>query len=177
MDGYTVLSTTNDLFHCQRMREVWLDRDANNSSAVDHAVAWVGDMVTVGNEEYIFYAGYQWGHKNFTDRTLNLARLRKDGFVSRDAGNEWGTLVTPLVRFSGSRMTLNAQVRGELRLRILDAAGKPLAGFGAGDVEPMRGDSTAHIVKSRTPLTELARRPVRLELALRDGELYGFELE
>lgn len=174
--GYTVLSTTNDLFRCKRMRQVWLDRDANDDQARDHAVAWVADMITVGDEEYIYYAGYQWGHKNFTDRTINLARLRKDGFVSRDAGDKWGTLVTPLVRFTANELTVNAHIRGELHLRILDEAGKPIPGFGGGDVEPIRGDSTAHAVKARANLSELARRAVRLEFAWRDGELYGFEL-
>ncbi len=174
--GYTVLSTTNDLFHCRRMRQVWLDREANDDQARDHAIAWIGDMVTVGEEEYIYYAGYQWGHKNFTDRTINMARLRKDGFVSRDAATACGSLVTPLVRFNAARMTANARVRGELRVRILDETGRSVPGFSKGDVAPIRGDSTAHTVNGRAGLSELARRPVRLEFALRDGELYGFEL-
>lgn len=174
--GYTVLSTTNDLVHCHRMKEPWLDRASDNSNAVDHAMAWVSDMITVGDEEYVYYAGYQWGHKNFNDRTICLARLRKDGFVSRDARTKWGRLVTPLLRFDAEEMTVNAKIQGELRLRILDEDGKPVAGFQEGEVETMRGDSTAHAIKTRAKLSELKRRPVQFEFSLCDGELYAFEL-
>jgi len=174
--GFTVLSTTNDLVHYNRMKEPWLDRAANDSSAVDHAMAWVGDMITVGDEEYIYYVGYQWGHKNFNDRTINLARLRKDGFVSRDAGPEWGRLLTPLLRFDADTLTVNAKIRGELQLRILDKDGKPIKGFREGEVEGIRGDSTAHVIKARGKLSDLKGQPVRFEFSLRDGELYAFEL-
>lgn len=174
--GYTVLSTTRDLFHLNRMKEPWLNRVAEDPQAVDHAMAWVADMITVGDQEYIYYAGYVKGHKNFNDRTINLARLRKDGFVSRDAGTEWGRWVTPLLRMDAENMTVNANIRGELRLRILDKDGKPTAGFREGEVDGVRGDSTAHVIKARAKLSELKGQPVQFEFSLRDGELYAFEL-
>ena len=174
--GYTVLATSSDLVHCRRMKQPWLDRDADNPQAYDHAMAWVADMITVGDEEYIYYAGYMKGHKNFTDRTLNIARLRKDGFVSRDAGEEWGQLLTPMVRMDADRLTVNAKVRGELRLKILDKSGAALPGFGEDEIAPIRGDSTAHAVKCRGSIVALKRHPVRLAFSLRDAQLYGFEL-
>jgi hypothetical protein len=174
--GYTVLVTTNDLFHLNRMKEPWLDRVADDPQAVDHAMAWVADMITVGDEEYIYYAGYMKGHKNFTDRTMNLARLRKDGFVSRDAGNDWGRLVTPLIRCDAEQMVVNANVRGDLQLRILDKDGKPVAGFGKGEAGAVKGDSTAHRIQGKAPLAELKGQPVQFEFLLRDAELYAFEL-
>lgn len=174
--GYTVLSTTSDLVHCRRMKPAWLDRVAGDETAVDHAMAWIADMITVGDEEFVYYAGYRWGHKNFDDRTINLARLRKDGFVSRDAGNETGRLVTPLVRLRSGKLTVNAQVRGELRVRLLDAQNQPVAGLGEGQVAAITGDSTAHPVQSQGRLADFKGAPVRLEFSLRDGQLYGFEL-
>lgn len=174
--GYTVLSMTSDLFHQNRMKEPWLDRTPDDPKAADHAIAWVSDMVTVGDEEFIYYTGMSRGHKNFTDRSMNLARLRKDGFVSRDAGSERGRLVTPLLRFDADKMTINAKVQGDLRLRILDQNGKSRPGFGEGEVEGIKGDSTAHPFRSRANLSELKGQPVQLEFSVRDGELYGFEL-
>lgn len=174
--GFTVLSTTSDLVHCTRMKEPWLNRVAENPNAVDHAMAWVADMITVGDQEYIYYAGYVKGHKNFNERTMNFARLRKDGFVSRDAGEQAGRLVTPLVRIHTDRLTVNGNLRGELRLRIFDQNGQALPGFGDGEIEKITGDSTAHLVKAKGSLAGLRGQPVRFEFTLRHGELYGFEL-
>ncbi len=174
--GFTVLATTTDLVHCNRMKQTWLNRVADDPNAVDHAMAWVADMVTVDDEEYIYYAGYVHGHKNFNDRTMNFARLRKDGFVSRDAGAEAGRLLTPLVRLRSERMTVNAKVRGELRLTILDQNGQPVPGFGQSDIAKITGDSTEHPVKAARQLAELKGQPARLEFSMREGELYGFEL-
>ena len=133
-------------------------------------------MITVGDQEFIYYGGYSSGHKNFDDRTINLARLRKDGFLSRDAGTEGGRLLTKVLRMKTGELTVNADVTGVLRLRVLDPSGKPLAGFGEGEIEPIRGDATDHVVKAKGNLACLAGKPVRLEFFLRDAELYGFEL-
>jgi hypothetical protein len=51
------------------------------------------------------------------ERQIGLARLPRDQFVSRDAGPEGGTLHTPLLRLEGSRLLVNADVTGELRVR------------------------------------------------------------
>lgn len=174
--GYTILSTTSDLFHQNRMKEPWLNRTPDDPKAADHAIAWVSGMVTVNDEEYIYYTGMSRGHKNFTDRSSNLARLRKDGFVSRDAGTEWGRLVTPLLKFDADKLTINAKVRGELRLNVLDKHGEPIAGFRDGEVERVKGDSTAHVIKTRGQLSGLRGQPIRFDFFLRDGELYAFEL-
>ena len=174
--GYTVLAVSSDLVHWNRMKEPWLPHSPQNPEATDHAVAWVADVITVGNEEYIYYGGYSDGHKNFDDRTINLARLRKDGFLSRDAGKEGGRLLTKILRMKGEELTINANVSGVLRLRVLDPSGKPLSGFGEGEIEPIIGDATDHVVKTKGDLACLAGIPVRLEFFLRDAEFYGFEL-
>ena len=174
--GYTVLSTSADLVHWNRMKKPWLDRAAGDPEAADHAMAWAADLITVGDEEYLYYGAYSRGHKDFTDRTIKFARLRKDGFVSRDAGSEQGRLITPLVRLNGDKITVNANIRGDLRLRILGRDSKPAMGFGNGEVSPLKGNSTSHVAKARGMLSELKGQPVRLEFSLRDAELYAFEL-
>jgi hypothetical protein len=158
------------------MKEPWLPHSPENPEAADHAVAWVADVITVGDEEFIYYGGYSGGHKNFDDRTINLARLRKDGFLSRDAGREGGRLVTKVLRMRGEELTVKANVSGVLRLRVLDPSGNPLAGFGEDETAPIRGDATDHAFKAKGDLTSLTGRPVRLEFFLRDAEFYGFEL-
>jgi hypothetical protein len=76
----------------------------------------------------------------------------------------------------GEDLTVNADVSGVLRLRVLDPSGKPMAGFGDGEIDPIRGDATDHAVKAEGNLARLAGKPVRLEFFLSDAELFGFEL-
>jgi len=102
--------------------------------------------------------------------------MKRDRYVSRDADASGGSLLTPLVVLFGSRMTVNAEVRGELRVRLLDGTGKPIPGFDADDCKPIRGDSLAHPVEWKTSLAALRGKPVQMEFILRDARLYAFEL-
>jgi hypothetical protein len=115
--------------------------------------------------------------ERFTERQIGLARMKRDRYVSRDAGAEEGWLRTPPALLEGDRLTVNANVRGELRVAVLDAAGKPLKDFGAQDAAPIRGDSLAQPVRWKRPLAALRGKPVQLEFRLRDARLYGFTLE
>ena len=71
-------------------------------------------------------------------------------------------------------MTVNAKVDGELRVRVVDEQGKPVQGFDWS--APIRGDAVAHRVAWKGTLASLRGRIVRLEFMLRQGELYGFDL-
>jgi hypothetical protein len=170
--GWTELMTSRDGENWTRHREPFIDRD-KRPGAFDHAMAWFGDWVTVGDQEYIYYGGYSAGHK-IGSRDIGLAKLRKNGFVSRDAGSTKGLLRTPTVLVEAARMTINAKVDGELRVRIVDAAGKSLPGF---DWTEVLGDSVAHPVRWKGAISSLKGKPVQLEFALHQAQLYGFDLE
>ena len=174
--GYTVLATCHDGRNWTRLRTAFLDRDAENPQAFDHAVAWISDCVTVGDEEYIYYGAYSGGHKTHSDRTLGLARLRRDGFVSRHAGPGGGRLLTRTLTVTTGLLTVNANVRGELKVRVLDERGQPLPGFDLTDMQPLKGDAVGHPVRWRGSPTSLQGRPLRLEFHLQDADLYAFEL-
>lgn len=173
--GWTELITSRDGEHWNRNQKVFIDRN-HKSDTWDHAMAWVGDCVTVGNEDYIYYCGYSSGHK-VGDRQVGLARLRKNGFVSYDADAKWGNLRTPPLLLSCKRMTVNAEVEGELRARLLDLQGKPIPGFDADDCGPLRGNSVAHPINWHGNLSNLADEPVRIEFLLRNTRLFAFSLE
>ena len=81
-------------------------------------------------------------------------------------------LRTPTVSIGGSGITVNADVRGELRASLLDTAGKPIAGFGAAEVEPVRGDSLAHELKWQSPLHDLNGAAVQIEFRMHDASLW-----
>ena len=172
--GWTELATSRDGENWTRYREPFLDRNPK-AGTFDHAHAWVGACVTVGDREFIYYCGYAQGHKIGT-RQNGLGFLRKDGFVSRDAGAVPGLLRTPLVMFNGSGVTVNGVVDGELRVRLLDVDGHALPGFDWNDCQPISGDSVRHAVAWTGDVAGLAGMPVQLEFQLRQAQLYAFEL-
>lgn len=100
-----------------------------------------------------------------------------DRYVSRDAGAGGGWLRTPVVSLGeASDLFVNADVAGELRVRVLDARGAPIPGFDAADCNPVRGDSLRHRVEWKQPLVSMKDKPVQLEFALVDARLYALEL-
>lgn len=175
--GWTELMSSRDGRNWTRYQEPFLARDPNEDGW-DHAMAWFGDSIGVGGKEYIYYGGYRAGHKVRAargDRNVGLAMLRKDGFVSRDAGPEGGVLTTPPAILPGSGMTVNAVVRGELSVRLADRRGRVPSGFDWQDCIPVRGDSLTHRIGWRGDPAWPAGEPMSLEFALRDGELYALD--
>jgi hypothetical protein len=137
-------------------------------------MAWFADCITVGDQDYIYYGGYSTGHKT-GDRQLGMAILRKNGFVSRDAGTDPGLLTTPLADLPGDAVTVNATVRGEMTVRVVDTEGRALPGLDWADCVPIRGDSVSHPVQWRNAPKLPRAQPVSLEFSLRDTEFYGFD--
>jgi hypothetical protein len=172
--GWTELISSRDGRHWTRYQERFIDRN-HQPGTWDHAMAWAGSPLTVGDKDYIYFCGYSAGHK-IGDRQNGLAILRKNGFVSRDAGANEGSLRTPLVVLNGSRLTVNARVNGEMRARLLDSAGQPIPGFDVGDCSPIRGDSVSLPLQWKRVLAALKGRPVRMEFFLRDAQFYGLDV-
>ena len=70
-------------------------------------------------------------------RSVGLATLPVDGFVSLRAGAETGTLSTKTLRLPGGALFFNAELEGSLRGELRDADGHPLLGFSLGDCVPI----------------------------------------
>ena len=176
VDGiaWTELCTSRDGENWTRHPEPFYDRNPKPGTW-DHAMVGIGNCVTVDDTEYFCTMGYAGGHK-VGERAIGIATLRRNGFVSRDAGPGRGSLRTPLILLEAARLTVNATVEGEMRLRVLDGTGTPIPGFDRTDGAPVIGDSVAHPVTFAGRLQTLRGRPVRLEFSLRDAELYGFDL-
>lgn len=177
--GYTVLAWTRDGETWQRDRHTdkFFEPDPK-AGAWDHAMAWVGSSVVLGNEVYLYYAGYRWGHKyrRSVDRQIGLVKMKRDRFVARQAGAQGGTLTTPPVTLDAETLSVNVDaVGGELRVQVTDAGGDPLRGFRFQDCRPIAIDSLSAPVEWERPLSTLRGRPVRLEFSLKNARLFGFE--
>ena len=89
-DGWTwTAKIDQDLYHWTRHRDVFFDRNPIKGSW-DGKITWHGRPVIVDDEMWFYYTGMGAGHKT-GERHTGLAKLRKDGYVSRDAGEERGT--------------------------------------------------------------------------------------
>lgn len=172
--GSTSLAWTRDGQTWIRDRAVFFGPDPQ-AGTWDHAHAWIDEQLPVNDEVYLYYGGYKWGHKHnrFAERQIGVVTMRRDRYVAREAGAAAGTLRTPLVLLDGSALTINAQIGGELKVRLVDAQGQPLTGF---DWVRLQGDDVQHSVAFAGKLASLAGQPVRLEFQLRQAQLFGFDL-
>jgi hypothetical protein len=71
---------------------------------------------------------------------------------------------------------INADVRGELRVRAIGADGAALPGFDFDDCAPIKGDSPSHEIRWRGNIATLSEKPLQLEFRLADAHLYAVEV-
>lgn len=173
--GYTVLAWSRDGLTWQRDYEPFIPNNPVPGT-FDHAMAWGDEQIIVDNETFIYYGGYQRGHKinRFEERHLCMARMPLDRYVSRDADINTGQLITKPVKFSANEITVNANVVGEMRLRLLDENRNPMSDFGW--IE-LKGDSVDHPVKWEKDLSSLNGKTVCIEFQLKNSQLFGFNLK
>ncbi|MBN2308822.1 MAG: hypothetical protein JXR94_07630 [Candidatus Hydrogenedentes bacterium] len=177
--GYTALAWTRD-------GEVWV-RDPEHffdphpeRGTWDHAHAWIDEQVIVGDDVYLYYAGYARGHKvNRTEeRQIGLVTMKRDRYVAREAGAEPGRMVTPPVTVDADSLSLNADAAGgRIRVQVLGEDGQPLPGFTLEDCAPVEADGLAVPVTWGRPLGALKGSRVRFEFVLQNARLFAFNLE
>lgn len=142
--------------------------------------------VRMGDELWIYYAGTNRDHSSRLDRTasehqaaISRAILRLDGFVCAEAGYEGGTLLTPPLRFTGSRLELNVDTGagGMLAVEVLEGSGRPIPGFTLHDADEINGNSVRALAAWRgsPDVSSLSGKPVRLRMRLRSARLYAFQ--
>ena len=193
------MAASRDLLHWERLggRQPVISR--GDPDAFDsHMIFYHSWPLAVGDEWWVYYVGFNEGHaaRSVYDEAMRqqyhadvkagrrhfqkvgLAKVRRDGYISRDAGPEGGTLTTRLLQPSGSQLELNATVAegGAITVEVQDEHGAALPGFAAADCTPVRGDSLRHAVQwgDRRGDDGWRERPVRLRFHLRDAALYGF---
>jgi hypothetical protein len=140
-----------------------------------------GGSLIVGDRLYFYLSGSAAKvrgrkEKNGTGYT-GLVTLRRDGFVSMDAGDSPGALTTRPITFKGKHLFVNVDAaHGELCAEVLDPKGRALGPFTKEDCLPVRADETIAAVrwKSAAGLLSLTGRPVRFRFHLRGGSLYAF---
>jgi hypothetical protein len=107
------------------------------------------------------------GHRGmYCGGSIGLATLRRDGFASMEGPGE---LTTRSVQFKGKHLFVN--VDGELRVEVLDEAGKVIR-----TSKPASGDQTKLKIEWQdgADLSDLAGQAVKFRFHLTQGSLYAF---
>lgn len=140
-----------------------------------------GVPLIVGDSLYFYSSGRRLNDIMWDSYTsTGLATLRRDGFVSMQAGKAEGYLVTEKIVFDGKYLFVNADVhdkKGTLAVEILDADGNPIPEYTKKECVALKKvNSTKQMItwKNVKDLAELSGKTVRLKFYVTNGDLYSF---
>lgn len=140
-----------------------------------------GVPLIVGDSLYFYTSGRRLNDIMWDSYTsTGLATLRRDGFVSMQAGKEEGYLITEKLSFDGKYLFVNADVKNKkasLAVEILDETGNPIPGFTRKECIVMKkADSTKHMItwKNKKNFSDIAGKTIRVKFYLTNGDLYAF---
>jgi hypothetical protein len=144
--------------------------------------------LAVGDELWFYYSASPLKHDGATlekltqlanRRTFRRAVARRDRLVSATAAAEGGRFTTPALKFSGTRLRVNASVRpgGALRIGLLDEQGTPIPGRGTEDCRAISGDHLQTVIEwaDGADVSSWAGRPIKLQFDLKDADVFGFQ--
>ena len=129
-----------------------------------------------GTKQYAFItSGDVPGYDDYHPDTgaVCLAVLRRDGFISLDAGRETGIICTQPFTLNGDTLFVNVDVpNGELGVEILSTDGDTLAASAR-----LHGDyPAARIAWTEGNIAQFLGQTIRLRFTLRNGRFYAYWL-
>lgn len=173
--------SSRDLRSWERVgdRQPFITPSRLDSGAYDTlCIGQPAEPVPRGEELWFYYTGirsYAIASLKYRDQgAVCLAVLRRDGFVSLDAGEEVGELVTRPFRWTGGSFHANLNaVGGDLKAQVLAVDGSILA-----TSLPVTGDQTdARVYWSQDGAALKKGREVRLRFSLRNASFYSYWFE
>lgn len=177
LPGYATAGVSDALFMTSRdginwrriFREAWVrpDLDERNWTHRSNMPAW--GIVQTGPDEFTMYISE---HYDWPDNRLRRLTMRRHGFASIHAGVGGGTCLTQPLQFAGTELVLNyaTSAAGVVSVEVQDANGQALM-----QSDDLFGNELEGVVRwlGGARLADLAGRPVRLLLTLRDADVYA----
>jgi len=162
--------TSRDGLNWSRIfREAWVrpDLDERDWTHRSNMPAW--GIVQASPDEFTMYISE---HYDWPDNRLRRLTIRRHGFASIHAGVSGGECLTQLFRFAGTQLVLNyaTSAAGSVSVEVQNADGKALM-----QSNDMYGNELEGVVTwlGGTKIADLAGKPVRLRLTLRDADVYA----
>lgn len=134
------------------------------------------NCVHAGDATWLLYTAINTGHGGpIPPKRISVGRAewRLHGFASLDASPAGGQVETLPLSIPGGGLLINADAsRGQLRAALLEADGRPMAGFATGDFRPLQHDATRAVASWKGGAIP-ADRPVRVRLEFTSARLYS----
>lgn len=180
------LSYSRDGRHWSRpaRRQPFIPLGEDDSWDPDYSDPSHNGPLLVGDELWFYYSGSRSDvrdKKSSYTMCVGLAKLRRDGFVSLNAGPQPGRVVTRPLTFAGRTLFVNAEVGedGWIRAAVLSSKSLPVERFGLDDAIPLDKGTTAGRMtwrgSDRLPAPDSDH--LRLVFELNNAKLYSFWIE
>jgi hypothetical protein len=177
LDVQLITSTDGRRWHRTEKRGPIIPRGAPGSFDAGSIFGVSSTMVHVGDETWVYYTGISTTHgAPMPPKRIAIGRAewRRHGFVSLDAGAESGRVETKPLRLAAPRLIVNASAAGgEVRVALLEADGRPIAGFSLEECTPLDADATRWIPQWRDHAAPPVDRPIRVVLELKNARLFS----
>ncbi|GAH44169.1 unnamed protein product, partial [marine sediment metagenome] len=137
------------------------------------------EIVTHDDKHWLYYSAGNERHG--VPRPLagiGVATLRLDGFVSLEAKDEPGIVVTKPFTLEGDKLQINVK-GGEILVEVLNRQGEPISGFSANEATKYKHVDELRLTptwKNGSRLSTLKGRVIRLKFHLRNARLYSFQV-
>ena len=148
-----------------------------------------GDPILVDGKLWFYYWGairperfktMGWPNAR-NDMHIGLATLRRDGFVSLNAGEAPGQVVTRPLTFRGGKLLVNAEVApgGYVKAELRDRSGKPVQPYAFGACKAATGDATSIPITwtGSDAIRPAPGQSLRVAFELKNAKLYAFWIE
>ncbi len=142
----------------------------------------------VGDEFWFYFSGSTLKHEETSlekltepknRRVFSRAIAKRDRLVSITADGGIGRWQTPLIKYVGERLVLNASARpgGNLRVGLLDAEGHPIPGRSLAECRSLSEDNGSWTVtwSDGSDVSKWSSQPVRLQVELQAADVFSFQ--
>jgi hypothetical protein len=138
-------------------------------------------ILNMGNELWYYYVGAPRAHDTGESRVskeeqgIGLAKLRRDGFVSLDAGKESGWLTTVPYMLKNNELFVNTDARnGYVKAALKGINGDTLPGCGFEDMIALTGDLLAGKVIWRGSENLISNKKIQIMFEVNNAKIYSF---
>lgn len=137
----------------------------------------IGSPLVVGDSLY-FYCSGRKTNTVFWDSHMStgLAKLRRDGFASLNAGSTEGTVTTRNLTFNGKYLFVNADAsNGQLRAEVLDKNGDVISSYSKEECKTVKINGTKiKIAWNKHDSLEEIPETAKIRFYLSDASIYSF---
>lgn len=128
-------------------------------------------------ETWVYYTAMATGHgAPIPPKRMTIGRAvwRLHGFASLDAGPDGGRFETKPLHVASGKLMLNADAsRGQLRVALLEADGKPIAGYELENSAVLQADVPQWLARWKSHAQVPTDRPVRVLVEMLNTRFYS----